>query len=89
MFASRKAEKIIVKQINELTFDRVPFKKTEISNAIKWFYWQGTFSEKKYCRLNSLLSNKYALLYNEWLQKLCDDCDRNYRANMKRYGVDV
>jgi hypothetical protein len=89
MFASHKAEKVIIKQINDLTFERIAFRKAEIENAIKWFYWQGTFNEHKYNALNTLLSNKYTELHNIWIAKLNADCERDYKAKMKQYGVEV
>lgn len=89
MFASHKAEKAIIEQINELTFDRIAFRKLEIENAIKWFHWQGTFNKRTYDRLNTLLSNKYAELHDIWIEKLTADCERDYKAKMRQYGIEV
>ncbi len=85
MFHINRAEKIIRREIDDLTIDRICFRRAEIENSIKWFYWQGTFTKRKYNKMNSLLMNKYSEIMNEWERKLTEETERNFQAKMKMY----
>lgn len=84
----KRAEKIIRQQINDLTDYRIPFKKIEIEQAIKFFYWQGTFRRKKYIQMMNLLNIKYTEIMDEYTSKVIQAYDRDYKALLKRYGIE-
>lgn len=65
MIFDRRAERMILQQIDELTIDRIAPRKHDIENSIKWMYWSRTFSKKKHDKLLSLLTNKYTEIMNK------------------------
>lgn len=87
MFASIKAEKAIIKQIEELEMYRLAFKRAEIEQMIKMFYYQGTFSEKKYQKMIDILVNRCNEIYNRWEAELVRSTDERYKLMMEKYGV--
>ena len=80
----KRAEKTIRIQINELTIDRLVFKKNEIKRTIEWMYMAGTFSKRKTDKLINILMHKYEEIQEEDLRRLNDAMEKDYQAMKKR-----
>jgi hypothetical protein len=83
----KRAEKMVRRQIQDLTMDRVATKKAEIEQAIKFFYWQGTFRERKYQEMKQVLNDKYTEIMNEYEQKLIQQCDADFEQLLTVCGL--
>lgn len=88
MLFNRRAERMIIRQIDELSMDRIAPRKHDIENSIKWMYWSGTFSKRKHDKLLLLLKNKYTEVTNNHDKKVAEAMERDYKAFRSRYGLD-
>jgi len=83
----KRAEKIIRQQIAELSMNRIPFKRAEIEQAIKFMYWQGAFRKKKFEQMNMLLLNKYNDIMNKDFEDFMEQDDKRYKEFLQRYDI--
>ena len=86
LFGAVRAERVIIRQIEELTMERIAFRKSDLEKDIKYYYYQGTFSQKRYDKLMKLLQDRYNELYDVWIQKLEESYERDYQSKMIRYA---
>jgi hypothetical protein len=75
-----KAEKMILKQIEELSMTRIASHRHDIEQSIKFMYWQGTFSKRKADKMTAILMNKYEKVMDDHLTKVEEAMERDYQA---------
>lgn len=80
----RRAEKYILKRIDDLQEKRLLLTRYDIEKEIKLFYIQGAFSIKTRDRLNVILMQKYDELYMQHIDKLEQAWERDYQAKIHR-----
>jgi hypothetical protein len=86
LYASARAEGYIERRIDDMTIDRIGVVNAELKNEIKQMYWQGVFTKSTYEIMLSKLQDRYDAIFDEYIKKLNDDCERRYQLLLKRYS---
>lgn len=76
----KRAEKMIRKQIEALTLERIGPKRFKIENGIEYLYWQGALSEKKSKILNKVLTNKYTEIMDNYNSRIAIEWNNHLDA---------
>ncbi len=84
----KRAEKIILQQIDTLSMDRIATRKHELEQAITWFYWQGTFRTKKYHQLLDYLNYKYTEIMDKYMLEFIRKDDLEYERFKRLYNIE-
>lgn len=86
LYNSIQIEKSVERQIEELQWDRIAFRKKEITEEIQLSYYQGTISKDIYRKLNNKLQQRYDEMHDEWIQEVNTKYEQRYIEKMRGYG---
>ena len=83
MFRKKRVIRGIENKIDDLTMDCIAPRMEVIERDIKYLYWQGFLSKKRYERMMDRINEKYNEVHEEWVKRLEETWERDFQRLIK------